>query len=48
MINYIIIGIIVMILYFAIRSIIKNRKKGGCAGCSSCSGCGNMKEYRNK
>ncbi|WP_313758207.1 FeoB-associated Cys-rich membrane protein [Tissierella sp.] len=48
MINYIIAGLIVISLFFAIRNIIKNRKKGGCAGCSSCSGCGTTKAYKIK
>ncbi|MGN9164226.1 FeoB-associated Cys-rich membrane protein [Tissierellaceae bacterium HCP3S3_D8] len=38
MINYIIIGLIAIGLFFAIKSIVKNTKNGGCAGCSACSG----------
>ncbi|HEY5584111.1 MAG TPA: FeoB-associated Cys-rich membrane protein [Ruminiclostridium sp.] len=36
MIDYIIIGVVAVLLYFAIRRIIKNKKKGSCCGCSGC------------
>ena len=44
MANVIVILVIAVILFFAIRSIIK--KKGGCScGCSSCNcGCGGTKK----
>ena len=33
--------ILAIIVFFAVRSIIKKRKSGGCScGCSGCSGCG--------
>lgn len=33
--------ILAIIVFFAVRSIIKKRKSGGCGcGCSGCSGCG--------
>lgn len=48
MINFIIAGLIAIGLFFAIRNIIKNRKKGGCTGCSSCSGCETTKTYKIK
>ncbi|WP_353095745.1 FeoB-associated Cys-rich membrane protein [Tissierella praeacuta] len=48
MINYIIIGLIIVSLFFAIRSIIRNKKKGGCPGCGSCSGCETIKTHKFK
>lgn len=37
MIDYIIIGVVAILLFFAIKKIIKNKKKGSCCGCSGCS-----------
>ncbi len=32
--------ILAVIVFFAVRSIVKKRKSGGCGcGCSGCSGC---------
>lgn len=32
-------AIVALIIFFAVRSVIKSHKKGGCScGCSSCSG----------
>ena len=34
--------VIVMVLvgvFFALRHVFRRRKSGGCCGCSSCSGC---------
>lgn len=39
MINWIILAVTAVILGFAIRSIVKSTKSGGCAGCSHCSSC---------
>lgn len=43
MINYIIVGIVILTVALAIRSIYRNKKNGGCcggcSGCSSQSGC---------
>lgn len=40
-VNIVIVGIVALLLTTAIISLIKNRKKGGCAGCAGCScGCG--------
>ncbi len=37
----IIVAGIAVLLVFAVRSLIKNSKKGGaCAGCGGCGGCG--------
>ncbi len=36
MIDYIIVGVVCVVLFFAIRKIIKNKKKGSCCGCSGC------------
>ncbi|MEM1484650.1 FeoB-associated Cys-rich membrane protein [Oscillospiraceae bacterium PP1C4] len=35
--DFIIIGVIAVLLFFAIRYSV--RHKGGCGGCSGCSGC---------
>ncbi len=37
MIDYIIVGVVCVVLFFAIRKITKNKKKGGCSGCSGCA-----------
>ncbi|MBQ6322740.1 MAG: FeoB-associated Cys-rich membrane protein [Lachnospiraceae bacterium] len=34
-------AILILLVFFAIRNIVKNRKNGGC-GCG-CSGCGSSK-----
>lgn len=36
MANIIIIGLLVIAGGFAVRSIIRKKKSGGCCGCSSC------------
>ena len=39
--DFIVIAAIVLIAALAVWSLLKDRKKGGCAGCSRCSGsCG--------
>ena len=38
MATYVVAAILAVILIFAVRSIIKTKKKGGCVGCDSCSG----------
>ena len=44
MANFIVLAVLAVILFFAVRSVIK--KKGGCGcGCSECScGCGGAKK----
>ncbi len=39
--SIILMGIVILIAFFAVRSKIKNRKKGcgSCAGCSGCAAC---------
>lgn len=37
MIDYIIIGVVIVLFAVGIVTFIKSRKKGGCAGCSHCS-----------
>ncbi len=37
MIDYILIGIVCLVLFFAIKKIVKNKKSGGCGGCSGCN-----------
>ena len=40
MVADIVICLIVLVgIFFAIKSLRKDKKKGGCAGCSGCSGC---------
>ena len=43
MANIIVGGIIVLILALAVRTMVRDRKKGGCSscggGCGHCSGC---------
>ncbi len=47
MINFIIVAVIVAIMFFAIRKIVRDRKNGGCGcGCSGCSE--NSKCHHNK
>lgn len=38
MIDYIIGGILVVLMLMALRSVFKKTENGGCAGCSGCSG----------
>ena len=39
--DIIVIAVIGLAVSLAVRSMLKDRKKGGCAGCSGCSGhCG--------
>ncbi len=38
--DYLVLAAVVLAVFFAVRSIVKRRKKGGCAGCSgNCSAC---------
>lgn len=42
--DMIVIAVIGLAVFLAVRSMLKDRKNGGCAGCSGCSGnCGNCK-----
>lgn len=42
--DVIILAVIGVAVFFAIRSLRKDHKKGGCTGCSGCSGgCGSCK-----
>lgn len=42
-VNLIIVAAVGAAIFFAVRSLVKNRKNGGCAGCGggcgSCGGC---------
>ncbi len=44
MIDFIIVGAVCIVLFFAIRKIVKNQKKGssccGCSGCEKAESCG--------
>lgn len=31
-------GVLVILIFFAIRHVVRSSKNGGCAGCSGCSG----------
>lgn len=38
--DYVILAIIAAAIFFAVRSLVRRGKKGGCGcGCSDCSGC---------
>ena len=38
--DYIILAVIAAAVFFAVRSLVRQRKRGGCGcGCSGCSGC---------
>lgn len=38
--DYVILAIIAVAIFFAVRSLVRRGKKGGCGcGCSDCSGC---------
>lgn len=43
MIDYIIIGVIIICLFFSIKHIMKSKKQGNCPGCG---GCGNDKDCK--
>lgn len=55
MINYIIMLVIALGAYFAVKAVLRSAKTGGCVGCSSgnchCEGsaccCGNLKNGKN-
>ena len=36
--DIIVLGVLGAAVFLAVRSILKNRKKGICSGCSGCSG----------
>lgn len=38
--DFIIIAILLIVVALIIRSLVKQRSKGGCAGCSGGQGCG--------
>lgn len=47
----IVLVILAVILFFAIRAIVRTKKKGGCVGCSGCStgeGCHSKTENKIK
>ena len=46
MIDFIVIGLLIAGVVFAVLSIIKQNKKGGC--CSGCSGCAYSGSCKNK
>lgn len=38
--DYIILAVIAAAVFFAVRSLVRQKKRGGCGcGCSGCSGC---------
>jgi hypothetical protein len=42
--NIIIVAVVGLILFFAVRRIVKDRKKGGCScGCAACPSSGQCK-----
>ncbi|WP_426350028.1 FeoB-associated Cys-rich membrane protein [Alloiococcus sp. CFN-8] len=47
--DILVIGILVVCMFVAIRKIIKTKKSGGCSGCSGsegCSGCSSNLEIK--
>ena len=47
--NLIVLAVIAVIVGFAVRSVIKTHKGGGCGcGCDGCSGCGTAKKTDKK
>lgn len=48
MANYIIFGLILLGLFFAIKRIVRNSKEGKCAGCSGCGPSKNLKKAIKK
>ncbi len=46
--NIIIVAVLLAAVLFALRSVVKKRKSGGCgcgcSGCSGCSGCGTSRQ----
>jgi len=36
--DVIVLGVLAVTVYAAVRSMVKSRAKGGCCGCSGCSG----------
>lgn len=45
MIDFIIVGLIIALVFFAVKRLIKSSKSNGCAGCSGCSA-GNIKNCK--
>lgn len=39
--DVIVILVLAVIVFFAVRAMWRRRKEGGCSGCSGCSGCCN-------
>lgn len=37
--DIIVIVVVLVGVFFALRHVFRRRKSGGCCGCSSCSGC---------
>ena len=46
--NIIVLFILGMVVYFAIRSIVRSHKNGSCGKCGGCSGCSECSTYENK
>ena len=46
--DVLIVGLVVLALILAVRGIVRQKKRGGCAGCDGCSACSsaaNCKAY---
>lgn len=37
MIDYIIVGLVLVAVFIAVKKVLKSSNNGGCAGCSGCS-----------
>lgn len=38
--DYVLIALVVLVVFFAVRSIVRRKKSGKCIGCSCDCGCG--------
>ncbi|MBP3729670.1 MAG: FeoB-associated Cys-rich membrane protein [Lachnospiraceae bacterium] len=49
-VNILLTALIVLFVGFIVRSLIRQKKEGGCSGCGSCSscGCGCCRDPQNK
>lgn len=48
LLDYLVIALIAGLVILALRSVLRRRKRGGCAGCGSCAGCRKPCEKRKK
>ena len=46
--KYVIMLLIAVAVFFAVRAVMKSSKNGGCAGCDGCSGCHKTADGKQK